>query len=282
MMIQSLMEESLITAVKMSKAKSKPMSTKAMDSQARLTSLVSLSRMAMRGSKVSKLYKECIEKAKKALSYSRDIKSMSKESIKYYINKAMEYYKKAFTHCRNSKDTARLYYLIAECHMEITPRQYEHDMKGKHLAKATECLKKALSITDEFNKQILDECQIRLKSLVQRQLIEKIDDAEFLCTLYEMIFQNIHKKMIKLLHFVGQELYSSYYKIASEITDCRGDLENATRYLEQCKAISKTIGISDNQVIDMKLEEIKKLQTRKSKLKNVTEAKSCINLGGIY
>ena len=46
-MIQSLMEESLITVVKMSNARSKPMSTKVMDSQARLTSPVSLSQIAL-------------------------------------------------------------------------------------------------------------------------------------------------------------------------------------------------------------------------------------------
>ena len=45
--------------------------------------------------------------------------------------------------------------------------------------------------------------------------------------------------MKKLYSYVGSELYTYYYKIACEITDCRGDLENANRYLSQCKQIAR-------------------------------------------
>ena len=47
--------------------------------------------------------------------------------------------------------------MIAEAHIEITPRQYEHDLKGKHLAKACECLKNAMSLCDEFDDSIVDD-----------------------------------------------------------------------------------------------------------------------------
>ena len=105
-------------------------------------------------------------------------------------------------------------------------------MKGKHLAKACECLKSCLSTSNDFEKEVLGEMSAKVKNLVQKCLIEKIDDCELLCTIFEMIFTNIHEKMYKLLDFVGSELYQVYYKIACEISDCRGDLENASRYLE--------------------------------------------------
>ena len=71
-----------------------------------------------------------------------------------------------------------------------------------------------------------------------------------------MIFEQLNKRMPKLLDFVGNELYQSYFRIACEISDLKGDLENAIRYLKSCKNISKTIGLRDNAIIDMKLKEI--------------------------
>ncbi|CDW83155.1 UNKNOWN [Stylonychia lemnae] len=218
--------------------------------------------------KVTKDYKILIMKAGKSLNYSKDSKSISKDTVRHYISKAMGYY--------------RLYMLIADCHIDLCPRQYEHDMKGKHLAKACECLKSALDLSNEFDKIIINEMQQKVTQLVQKQLIDKIEDSEFLCTLFEMIFSNIHKKLVRLTNFVGSELYSVYYKIASEIADCRGDLENAQRYLEQCKSISQTIGIQDNQIIELKLEEISKMKRRKAKERDVVEAKNCAQLGNIY
>ncbi len=50
------------------------------------------------------------------------------------------------SHCRKPKDTARLYLLMAEAHIEISPKQFEHDVKAKHLAKACECLTKAIKL----------------------------------------------------------------------------------------------------------------------------------------
>ena len=122
--------------------------------------------------------------------------------------------------------------LIADCHLDLCPRQYEHDMKGKHLAKACECMKMALDLCCDFDKEILGDMQSKLMNFIQKQLIDKIEDSEFLCTLFEMIFSSVHKKLLRLTNFVGSELYSVYYKIACEITDNRGDIENAQRYLE--------------------------------------------------
>jgi hypothetical protein len=65
--------------------------------------------------------------------------------MRYFIMKAINYCKRGFPHCRSNKDTARLYVMMAEAHIEITPKQFEHDAKGKHLAKACECLKKAMT-----------------------------------------------------------------------------------------------------------------------------------------
>jgi hypothetical protein len=76
--------------------------------------------------------------------------------------------------------------------------------------------------------------------------MDKIEDMEFLCTIFELIYSSIPKKMNRLHDFVGSELYQYYYKISSEICDNNGDLDNAIRYLNQCKIISKGIGIKDN------------------------------------
>lgn len=57
----------------------------------------------------------------------------------------MHYYQDALKkHCRCAKDKARLYILMADCHLEITPKQYEHDVKGKHIARACDCLRNAI------------------------------------------------------------------------------------------------------------------------------------------
>ena len=80
-------------------------------------------------------------------------------------------------------------------------------MKGKHLAKACECLKNAMTISNDFEESILDDLQLKIKGLVQKYLIDKIEDSELLCTIFEMIFQNLHAKMKRLVDFVGSELY---------------------------------------------------------------------------
>lgn len=55
--------------------------------------------------------------------------------------------------------------------------------------------------------------------------------------------------MRKLVKFVGGELYSAYFKIACEICEKQGNLDEASRYLGQCKSIAKRIGIQDLQII---------------------------------
>ncbi|CDW72644.1 UNKNOWN [Stylonychia lemnae] len=232
--------------------------------------------------KATKEYQACIVKAMKCLNYSREMKSVTKDQIKYYVNKAISYYRKGFDHSTTDQLKAKLHVLIAECHMELCPKQYEHDLKGKQIAKACESLKNALAISTDFDDQVTDDYEPKIKSLIQKQLIEKIDDGELLCTLFEMIFQQLNKRMPKLLDFVGSELYQSYFRIACEISDLKGDLENAMRYLKQCKVISKTIGIKDNAIIDMKLQEIKKVKKRKCNEKSAIEAKNNIHLGDVY
>jgi hypothetical protein len=67
----------------------------------------------------------------------------------------MDYYKTALkSHCRSDKDKARLYILMADCHLEITPKQYEHDTKGKHIAKACDCMKSALNLNNDFHYKV--------------------------------------------------------------------------------------------------------------------------------
>jgi len=57
------------------------------------------------------------------LSYSTDSTQVNKDFIKHYITKAMRYYQEALkNYCRNNKDKARLFILMADCHLEITPK----------------------------------------------------------------------------------------------------------------------------------------------------------------
>ena len=46
--------------------------------------------------------------------------------------------------------------------------------------------------------------------------------------------------------------------------------------------MSKDLGIKDNQVIDMKLGEIRKMKRRKVKERNASEAKNLLHVGDIY
>jgi len=97
-----------------------------------------------------------------------------------------------------------------------------------------------------------------------------------------MIYQNVHKKMIKLRDFLGRELYHIYYKLSCDIIECKGDLENAQRYLRQCRSISKELGLKENQVVEMKLGEIDKIRNRRNDEKQVGHAKECIKIGDLY
>ena len=92
----------------------------------------------------------------------------------------------------------------------------------------------------------------------------------------------MHPRLKKLSLFVGNELYSIYYRIACEICDCRGDLENAFRYLNRCKIIAKKIGMIDNDIIKMKIDEVKRLTKRKSKDKNTGEAHELMHIADLY
>jgi hypothetical protein len=83
-------------------------------------------------------------------------------------------------------------------------------------------------------------------SLISKSLIQRARDGQLLCTLLEIIYQNVHKKMRRLREFIGRELYHIYYKLSCDIVECKGDLDNACRYLKQCKNISKELGLNDN------------------------------------
>jgi tetratricopeptide (TPR) repeat protein len=84
------------------------------------------------------------------------------------------------------------------------------------------------------------------------------------------------------MSFIGNELYSIYYKICCEICDCHGDLENAMRYLNQAKYVGRKIGIKDYTVLQMKLEELNKMRRKKNKEKDTGEARECLQLGDLY
>ena len=96
-----------------------------------------------------------------------------------------------------------------------------------------------------------------------------------------MIFQNLHPNLKRLCLFVGNELYSVYYRIACEICDCHGDLENAFRYLNRCKIIARRIGMVDNDIISMKIEEVSRLTKRKTKDKDSNAAQGKVTQGNI-
>lgn len=63
--------------------------------------------------------------------------------------------------------------------------------------------------------------------------------------------------MIKLRDFLGREL-------SCDIIECKGDLDNAQRYLRQCRSISKELGLKENQVVEMKLGDIDKIRNRRN------------------
>ena len=67
-----------------------------------------------------------------------------------------------------------------------------------------------------------------------KQIAEKYDQPEHLCMVFEMIKQNINKRMTRLHKYVVNELYKLYYKIACDIIEMRSDTANARRYLGQC------------------------------------------------
>jgi|LauGreDrversion4_2_1035121.scaffolds.fasta_scaffold176456_2 tetratricopeptide (TPR) repeat protein len=98
----------------------------------------------------------------------------------------------------------------------------------------------------------------------------------------EIIYENVHKKMNRLKGYLGKELYHIYYKMSCDIIECKGDLENAYRYLKQCRSISKELGLNDSQVIDMKLGEIEKIRNRRNDEKHMVQAKDCIKVGDMY
>ncbi|TNV84531.1 hypothetical protein FGO68_gene67 [Halteria grandinella] len=233
---------------------------------------------------VKRAYKKCIQKAQRYLSYSQDSTQVNKEFIKNYINKAMDYYKTALKyHCRTDKDKARIYILMADCHIEITPKQYEHDTKGKHLARACDCMKCAIDLCgNDFQYKIYNDQQEKIVQLITKNLIQRARDGQLLCTLMEIIYQNVHKKLKRLRQFIGRELYHIYYKLSCDIVECKGDLDNACRYLKSCRSISKELGMKDSQVIDMKLAEIQKIKNRKVEEKQIQQARECIKVGDMY
>lgn len=81
---------------------------------------------------------------------------------------------------------------------------------------------------------------------------------------------------------MGRELYHIYYKLSCDIIECKGDLDNAQRYLRQCRSISKELGLKENQVVEMKLGEIDKIRNRRNDEKQVGHAKECIKIGDLY
>ncbi|TNV81739.1 hypothetical protein FGO68_gene2910 [Halteria grandinella] len=167
---------------------------------------------------------------------------------------------------------------MAEAHLDLSTKFYEHDVKGKHMAKACESMTQAMKNhrTEEFFQNVIGDLQLRVINLIQKSLIDKIDDQELLCTIYEMMFQRMHPKMRKLIKFIGSELHSVYYKLACEICDKNKNLEEGLKYLAQCKSIARKIGLQEVELIHIKYNEIKKQKKMKEKHKVAEEARKTI------
>jgi hypothetical protein len=70
----------------------------------------------------------------------------------------MNLYKTALKkYCKNQKDKTRLYVMIADVHLEITPRMYEHDLKAKHIARACDSIGNAINTSNDFEEKIYKE-----------------------------------------------------------------------------------------------------------------------------
>jgi hypothetical protein len=54
---------------------------------------------------------------------------------------------------------------MAESHVELTPLQFEHDAKGKHIAKACECFTNSMKLcnVNELEPKILDDLQFKIR-----------------------------------------------------------------------------------------------------------------------
>lgn len=83
------------------------------------------------GDRVSKKYKRFLMKAKKVLTAGKNQmvcwNFTSRDQIKYCYLKAIDYYKKALRHSRTSRDKGRIYVLIAQTQISLTPKLFERD-----------------------------------------------------------------------------------------------------------------------------------------------------------
>ncbi|CDW91400.1 UNKNOWN [Stylonychia lemnae] len=78
--------------------------------------------------------------------------------------------------------------------------------------------------------------------------------------------------MDKLKEFVGHELFEIYYKLAIEVDNATGEKETALKYLNLCQnQYVKIKGIEDDMV-KMKITEIKKQQRQRDKKQALNKA----------
>ena len=114
-----------------------------------------------------------------------------------------------------------------------------------------------------------------MQKFVIFKIKERTDDLEVLQYIFEVLQETVPDSIQDFKQFVGEELFEIYYKLANEVDAATGEKQTALKYLQLCQSQAvRSKGIED-QMVQIKINEIKKAIKKKEKDHRLRKAAEC-------
>lgn len=155
---------------------------------------------------------------------------------------------------------------MGDIFIKLAGVQFESEFRGKFLGRAAKQFGKCLQYAPDghFVEEIQRE-QIKIQRFIVLKIKERTDDLEVLQIIFENLQDSVPRELEDLRQFVGEELFEIYFKLAGEVDNRTGEKSTALKYLQMCQHQSVLLnGIEDN-IVQNKINEIKKAIRRREK-----------------
>eukprot|EP00347_Sterkiella_histriomuscorum_P004883 403358724 len=215
-------------------------------------------------------YLKYMEKAQDCINISKS-KEREFENQKQFYHESLKYYKRAIKVAMTDFERQNVWFRTGQVFFLLAGVQFESEFRAKYICRACKQFDLCLQKNEDFDINIFREGEV-MRKFILIKIKERTDDLEVLQQIFEVLYETIPKEMSTLRDFCGNELFEIYYKLAIEVDNATGEKETALKYLQLAQNQYEEMKGIENDMVKMKIYELKKQQKQRDKKQALNKA----------